>query len=867
MLDDQGGNEARSGKLMAQPADDAAESAVDLTNCDREPIHIPGSIQSHGFLLVCSGPQHRVAHVSANISELLNHPPEHVIGRPLEDLVGTQAAETLLAALRTTKESVRSPSLELQLPGGKRCHACIVHDAGRVLVELEPAAEDGVRDPPLLVVSTLLSRMQRSTTVAELCNEAAKHLRSLLRFDRVMIYRFLHDGSGQVVAEAKRHDLEPFLHLHYPASDIPQQARALYVKNRIRLIADVASSPVAIIPERDASHQSVDLTFVALRSVSPVHIQYLRNMGVGASMSISIVVGGKLWGLVACHHDTAKIVSADIRSAVDLFGHIFSLQIECIEPSERAILERQARANLDRLLAGFQPIGPLIDSMAARLGDLRSIIPCDGIGVWIDGTWRSQGDTPPPMAIPALARFVEASAAGTVFASHELPNRLPAAASYAGLASGLLAIPMSRTAKDYLLFFRQEVVRTVKWAGDPNKPVIPGPGGGQLSPRKSFESWASNVHGQSLPWTQVDLLTAEALRISLLEVVLRLHEVAAHERAQAAERQRLLVTELNHRVKNVLALVSALVGRGHIENETLVSFVKGLEGRIRALSFAHSQAMEEGGGRIADLFAVEIKPYARDGSGTIRLDGPDLKLDALAFSVLALVIHETVTNAAKYGALSTPNGCLAVEWRRDISGDCVIDWQESGGPAVQAPTRTGFGTILMNRQITYELGGSAEVHFELDGLRARYLIPARHLVETDREIALERPEGTETTAEGLPLSGLDILLVEDSLLIALDAEAMLIDLGAAHVEVAGTVAEALACLARRPCGVAVLDVNLGQGTSIPVADELARRNIPFLFASGYNDKSVLPKRFSHVRMVGKPYSPSALESAIADLMA
>jgi light-regulated signal transduction histidine kinase (bacteriophytochrome)/CheY-like chemotaxis protein len=849
---------------MSQRVAGGADNGLDLTNCDREPIHILGSIQSHGYLLVCTGPQHRIAHVSANIAEILDDPPEYVIGQPLEKIIGA-AAGTLLAALRITEQSIRSPTFALHLRNGKSCHASIVNDAGRVLIELEPAPEDGALQAPLLLVGTLLSRMQKLTTLADLCHEAAKRLRSLLRFDRVMIYRFLHDGAGHVIAEEKRPDLTPFLGLHYPASDIPQQARALYVKNRIRLIADVASTPVPIVPERDASHQPVDLTFVGLRSVSPIHIEYLRNMGVGASMSISIVVGGKLWGLVACHHDTARIIPADIRSAVELFGQVFSLQIECIEPGERAILERQARARLDHLLAGFPTAGPLIDNLAARLDDLRAIIPCDGIGLWIEGTWRGTGHTPPPREIPALARFVEAAAAGTVFATHDLSNRLPAAATYAGIASGLLAIPMSRTAKDYLMFFRQEVVRTVTWAGDPSKPVTPGPNGDRLTPRKSFESWATEVHAQSLPWAQGDLLTAEALRISLLEVVLRLNEIAARERAQAAERQRLLVAELNHRVKNVLALVRALVARGHTESETLASFVKGLEGRIKALAFAHDQAIETGGGAIARLLAAEIEPYTRDGTATIRLNGPDLKLDPHAFSVIALVVHEMVTNAAKYGALSAPSGHLAVEWRLDLAGDCVIDWQESGGPAVQAPTRTGFGTILLERQVTHELGGRAELRFELGGLRARYTIPARHLVETADASPLARPPAPEPPAPDLPLAGLDILLVEDSLLIALDAEAMLLDLGA-QVEVAGTAAEALAIIARKPCRLAILDINLGRGTSIPVADELAQRNIPFIFASGYTDSSTLPERFRHVHIVGKPYSASALATAIATLI-
>jgi light-regulated signal transduction histidine kinase (bacteriophytochrome)/CheY-like chemotaxis protein len=851
---------------MSQVVAGGTDHPIDLASCDREPIHIPGTIQSHGFLLVCAGHQHRVVHASSNIATILDDPAENLIGKPLERLMGVAATRKLLTALQMTQESARSPIFELTLPNNNVFHATVARHAGQVTIELEPAPEGCDIQTSLLRISALLSRMRQSVTVAALCNDTVKRVRDLIRYDRVMIYRFMHDGAGHVSAEDKRDDLESFLDLHYPASDIPQQARALYLRNTIRLIADVGSLPVPIIPERDASQQPVDLTFVALRSVSPIHIEYLKNMGVGASMSISIVVGGKLWGLIACHHDTARTVPADIRAAADLFGQIFSLQVECIEPIEHAHLERLARSRLDQLLAGFPTTGSLIDKLSSRMDDLRAIIPCDGIGLWIDGVWHGQGATPPPKDIPALARFVEATMTGAVFATHDLSSRVPAAATYCDVASGLLAIPMSQTTKDCLLFFRKEVVRTVNWGGDPTKAAAAGRDGGRLSPRKSFESWASDVHGQSLPWTKGDILAAEALRISLLEVVLRLNEIVARERAQAAERQRLLVAELNHRVKNVLALVRALVTRGHSGSETLVSFVKGLEGRIKALAFAHDQAMEENGGSIMQLFDVEIHPYARDGGVTVRLNGPDIKLDPQAFSVLALVVHEMVTNAAKYGALSVPNGHLMVEWRLDVSGDCVIDWQESGGPAVQAPARTGFGTILMERQVTHELGGRSEVRFELGGVRAQYIIPAKHVVETDVRHVLARSNGPETPADGLPLAGRDILLLEDSLLIAMDAEAMLQDLGAATVQVAGSVAEALAFIATHPCQVAVLDINLGRGTSIPVADELAKRAIPFVFASGYHDSSTLPERFRHVRIVGKPYSSSGLESAVVEAM-
>ena len=371
------------------------------------------------------------------------------------------------------------------------------------------------------------------------------------------------------------------------------------------------------------------------------------------------------------------------------------------------------------------------------------------------------------------------------------------------------------------------------------------------------------MRGQSLPWEQSDRLTAEALRISLLEVVLRLTEVAARERAAAADRQRLLIAELNHRVKNILGLINALVTQGRDKDETLTSFVTGLQGRIRALAFAHDQAAQDGAGGIGQLFENETSPYRGKQLGAIICNGPAVAIDAHAFSVLALVVHEMTTNSAKYGALSVPNAHLTVAWRLDELGNCVIEWQESGGPAVQSPSRFGFGTTLIDRQIEFELNGETDVHYELTGLRARFVIPAKHVVENGAPMAMAATRKLKLPSVAATLSGLDILLVEDSLLIALDAESMLRNSGAASVEVAGDAGAALTYIASNTCSAAVLDINLGRGTSMPVADELAKRGIPFVFASGYSDPAMIPGRHRHVTIVGKPYSIVGLSSAVS----
>ncbi len=604
---------------------------VDLSNCEREAIQIPGTIQSHGAMLVCAGADWRIDHASENTGDVLGVTPAEIIGQSLASVIGTDHVNSLKSALEASLGLMRARIFRLELPNGHEFHIHVTGRSGLNIIEFERVTGHDVSVSPLGLVEALLSRMQSANTVEKHCNFAADGVRRLIGFDRVMVYKFLHDGSGEVICERKRSDLSPFLGLRYPASDIPSQARALYLKSWIRLIADVASKPVPIIPERDPSGQPVDLSLAALRSVSPIHIEYLQNMGVAASMSISIIVGGKLWGLIACHHYTPKIVAADIRAAAELFGQIFSLQIEALEPNDRGDSVRAARSNIDALLANFPNSGSLLDNLSQRLPTLRAIVPCDGIGIWVDGVWVHQGSAPPAREIPGIARFLMDAGSGEMFTTHELSNRVPSAAAYMADASGLLAIPLSRSSRDFLMYFRKEVVHTVNWGGDPNKPVTVGPRGDRLTPRKSFAVWSQTVRGQSTPWSQGDRLAGEALRISLLEVVLRLNEVATRERTLAAERQSLLISELNHRVKNVLALVSSLVSRGRNEGQTLMSFVHGLQGRIKALAFAHDQATKSGAGTLAGLFEAETLPYRQKSVGSIELSGPDVGLDAQAF--------------------------------------------------------------------------------------------------------------------------------------------------------------------------------------------------------------------------------------------
>ena len=533
---------------------------VDLTNCDREPIHIPGRIQPHGCILVCDSDLSVVRRHSVNAAGLLHLASHDINGRKLDELLGPDKAHDIRNALLRSIDPAR-PGLILGALISERRFDIAAHQyKGCAIVEFEPASEL-VLGSPLEVARALIGRLKSASDVDDLCKRTARYLRNVLGYDRAMIYRFAHDGSGQVIAEAKSAHLESFLGQHFPASDIPRQARELYLKNTIRAIPDSSGASIPIEPLLDASGNALDLSFANLRSVSPIHCEYLRNMGVGASMSISIIAGGKLWGLIACHHYSPKILSMPARVAAELFGDFFSLHIEAVLRKQRLENATKARRSLDGLLQNVAHHTDLAKFLRDNIADFRSLMDCDGVGLWMNGRWTAEGSVPPDAAIPTLARFVSTVSEGDVYSTHSLADSLPQARDYHADVSGVLAIPLSQTPRDYLFLFRQELIRNVAWAGNPAKQYESGPLGDRLTPRKSFAIWKETVERQSIPWTDDDREMAEATRTVLLEVILRHSEILDAERQTADLRQKVLNEELNHRVKNILALIKSVVSQ------------------------------------------------------------------------------------------------------------------------------------------------------------------------------------------------------------------------------------------------------------------------------------------------------------------
>ncbi|MCR6503060.1 GAF domain-containing protein [Shinella sp. CPCC 101442] len=842
----------------------SSNESVNLDTCDREPIHIPGRIQSHGCLLACDIALTTIERVSENARTILGYEGS-LLGRSVGDVVGQKLLHDLRNALATVSSASR-PALLLDIMCGEQTFDIAIHHyKSAVIIEFEPAPSVG---QPLHIAREMIGRISDITDVERLVQRAGRIVAGATGYDRVMIYRFEQDGSGKVVSETKRADLESFLGQYFPASDIPQQARSLYLKNTIRVIADASGERVPVNPVLNASGEPLDLSFAHLRSVSPIHCEYLRNMGVAASMSISIILDGTLWGLIACHHYSPRALPMAQRVAMEVFGEFFSLHLKSLKERQRVAAVAGTREALDRFLilsSHHEDVGKLLRQSLQAFSEL---LPNDGVGVMFEGKWTGLGVTPPDDILPHLLDFIRTVSEGRVWATHALSQKMPEVSTISGRVSGVLAIPLSQTGSDCLYFFRRELVQTLDWAGTPEKTYETGPLGDRLTPRKSFAIWKETVEAQAQPWSEAEREIADIARVSIVEIVLRHNELMAGERRKSEVRQRMLNQELSHRVKNILAVIKSLVTSPQHHKSTLEDYVATLQGRIEALSVAHDQVVRgDGGGILADLLQAELQPY-RAKASTISLFGPAVWLDSRAFSVMALVFHELATNAAKYGALSVITGAVEISWSMTKDGACEIRWRERGGPIVHTPSRSGFGSALIERSVPYDLNGESAIRFEASGLEAIFKIPSPHVKPTASlsEAAARMADDTSIGPNSLRAADPSVLIVEDQILIALDLEAMLFGEGLSKVATTSSIKQALAQIEASPPRLAILDINLGPTTSFAVAEELRRRGTPFVFATGYGQGAELPEALADTPIVHKPYSRNAIVAALTALL-
>jgi light-regulated signal transduction histidine kinase (bacteriophytochrome)/ActR/RegA family two-component response regulator len=852
---------------MVSMASAEATDPIDSTSCDREPIHLLGHVQSFGCLLSVSD-DWIITHASENTSDILGFTARDKIGTRFCALFDEPVSHMLRGKSQLLQSGVTtSRAFGVELFEDGRHFDISVHPSGEGFIYEFERKVEGAHRNDIDLVQNLMAQLRVQPDVKALTDQAATALRGLCGFDRVMVYQFEDDGSGHVLSEAIDTDMESFLGLHYPASDIPRQARALYTKNPLRLIADVDGPVFPILPAQGAGAAPIDLSFAVTRAVSPIHLQYLRNMGTAASMSISILKDGQLWGLLSCHHRTPIYVDYERRTAVELFGLLFSCELSDRLNAVARIQEREAKALHDRILTRVSRGLGLFEDFNAFAAEVWDVIDFDGIGVYSDGSYISLGAAPNEAEFRGLARFLNKTTGGEVFATENLSARYDRTSEIADRVAGILVLPISRDPKDYLVLFRKEIARSKTWAGKPSKIISPRSTATQLSPRTSFEAWQQEIRGHCSPWSEADITFAQALRLALLEIVLEVTDAAGREAAKNRQKQEILIAELNHRVRNILNLISGLVDQSSQSGSSLQEYTSDLNGRIQSMARAHDLLTRENWGpaSLSELVTGSFEAYQASGAAPLWIDGEDFQLEPNAFSTMALVIHELTTNSAKYGALRNEVGTVHVALDANDEGMLQIVWRETGGPPVNPPTRQGFGTTIIENSVPFDLNGRSRIEYKLTGIEVTFEIPPECFRKAAKQpLTFARDAQKLKPSFSLPLGR--VLLLEDNLVIAMDTGSKLKKLGATDTCLASTVQRARRLVADRDIDFAVLDVNLNNETSVDIAQELHAAGIPFVLATGYGADNKVLADFPDCKVLKKPYDLDTMSAVISSVL-
>ncbi|RYF21100.1 MAG: GAF domain-containing protein [Flavobacteriales bacterium] len=722
-----------------------------LETCDNEPIHIPGSIQNHGFLIALDQ-QLVVRYCSENITLFANISASSALGLALGeiDALKNGTAQDLEAIIRFTSQR--------DLPTGQNGFAyqlnqhsfnVIVHlHNDYYIVDFEPAQSNLAHDIQSLVGRSL-SEILSDKKIDTLLDNVANQIKKIIGYDRVMVYKFHEDGHGEVVAEAKSDVLESWLGLHYPATDIPKQARELYKINLVRLIADVNSVPSAILTHAVAgSAIPLDLTHSTLRAVSPMHIQYLKNMGVASSFSVSILDRDSLWGLIACHNYTPKFINFRERESAKLVGQVLSSAIsfrEQEEDQQHATEHRQAIETITRyLLRNTQVQDALINQEAT----IKDVLKCGGAALYFENKLDVTGNVPDNAFIHKLVDWLgDKTYEDGYYMTNKLIDDFPLAGKYKFTVSGLLACRLGKDLKEYMLWFRPEQKSLVKWAGNPDKIAQKDETGiMHISPRNSFEAWAQTVELSAVSWKKHELEAAMALRDEVNYAISR----KANELRVVNEKLRVAYEELDtfsytisHDLKNPLATIksySQLIKRG----DRSIDQIKMMAERIEA----GTQKMQ--------LMIDEVLAYSKVGQTQIQKHEIDMRklledlrddlLVASDRSDLIIEIKETpeiigdqlmvlqvfsnvVGNAVKYSSKADrPKVTIA-----GTKGDTEI---------VYAISDNGIGIAKAEHETIFELFSRASAGKGFEGTGVGLSIVKRILEKHDGNIWLDSTVGS-----------------------------------------------------------------------------------------------------------------------------
>lgn len=847
---------------------------LSVENCDREPIHIPGCIQPFGTLIGGPASLTSIDYAAANLSELLGVSSRDALGRKFSELLPGEVlhdVRNILAYSTSRSQRERVGAYVIN----DRDLEVFAHqtDGDKAIVEIEDRGipVDTHERAPVEKARLYLAQASSQPTFEKFLRIAVMGLRELTGFDRVKAYRYAPDGSGEVVAESRSREVPSYLGLRYPAWDVPTQARALQVRNPVRMISDTQQKPIAV-EARNTQMPELDMSLAHLRGISPIHVEYLQNMGVRATLTIGLIVEGKLWGMFSCHHMTPRIVSSDSRIAAELFGQMVSLLIAERLANEQAHARSEAANARQQILAETDAAVDLLHAFPAVSDILRGLVDCDGIAVLRDDKLQTDGSVPSPEVIRAIGRRSEGDEnliEGTdSLVESEWHHTIAGPVGDLNETAGCMIVRSTAAYPLQLMFFRDQILKSVTWAGKPEKEIGQGEFGPRITPRASFEAYVEEQKDKAEIWSKFDFACAREIQIMLTQITAKSEreQLSRHKELVSHQRQQdLLIAELNHRVKNILALIRSLSRQAKDSSASLESYALALEQRIAALAAAHDLAVSDSmrGVSLRGILETELGPYIREDEAQAILSGPVVGLRADVAPMIALVIHEIVSNAAKYGALSTPEGIVQARWEQSDQG-LSFHWRELGGPPVKEPTRHGFGRSLIEKAIPYEFEGSAKLSYDPDGLKFAFSIPAETLVDIESE---SEPKLTSKVSEiRRAATGKTVLLLEDNVILAMDMVESLTRLGAEKIETASSIKGGLHELRQKKPDFAVLDMNLRGEVAFDLALEMLRCKVPFIFVTGYGSKIDIPVELRHVPILTKPVDDATLSRGVENIL-
>ncbi|RJF68620.1 diguanylate cyclase [Rhodopseudomonas palustris] len=502
------------------------QSNLDYSICGEEAIHVPGAIQPHGALLAFRLHDHVVTHASANLAEMLGMAAGTALGRPIQQAIGALPSETILRALSCDQSAL----YQLSDRFGKDLHLTAHRVGPAVCIDIEFASASHESISPVHRVRAVLEAFKSAEGQRELCALAVRSLKDITGYDRVMAYRFDRDGHGEVIAEARSADMETYLGLHYPATDIPPQARRLYLRQRVGAIVDARYRPVPLLTDPAIDDRTpLDLTHSTLRSISPYHLAYMQNMHTAASLTIGLAVGPELWGMLVCHHRTPRIPGPDLRAAADILGRFVSALLGPLNEAEAAKKRAERDAAMTKIAAQLASAASIPEGLGAVESELLDLVDAAGAIIDVAGAVHCIGRTPPPDQAGRALALLRDQCAGKMLASDDFGLRHPELPECRRDGSGVLLLPLAGGADDAILWFRPEQSRTTRWGGNPAEPAIADAATGAISPRTSFAVWVETVSGCSAPWLDGDLAIAQEFR-ELIEA-----DMARRTRAELKE--------------------------------------------------------------------------------------------------------------------------------------------------------------------------------------------------------------------------------------------------------------------------------------------------------------------------------------------